>query len=117
MTAFSNGCIERFFRTLKENLLWVRDFETIEELRLALLEFRRLYNEHWILERHGYLTPSHGARRACDSTGPGGVNTLNWLSKEPGVDTDFDVAQSLKDAGCLSVTDFKIIQEQQLKNG
>jgi transposase InsO family protein len=53
-----NGCIERFFRTLKENLLWVRDFETIEELRVALLEFRRLYNEHWILERHGYLTPS-----------------------------------------------------------
>ena len=53
-----NGCIERFFRTLKENLLWVRDFATIEELRLALLDFRRLYNEHWILERHGYLTPS-----------------------------------------------------------
>ena len=53
-----NGCIERFFRTLKENLLWVRDFATIEELRLALLEFRRLYNEHWILERHDYLTPS-----------------------------------------------------------
>ena len=53
-----NGCIERFFRTLKENLLWVRDFATAEELRLALLEFRRLYNEHWILERHGYLTPA-----------------------------------------------------------
>jgi len=53
-----NGCIERFFRTLKENLLWVRDFATVEEVRLALLEFRRLYNEHWILERHGYLTPA-----------------------------------------------------------
>jgi len=53
-----NGCIERFFRTLKENLLWVRDFATVEELRLALLKFRRLYNEHWILERHGYLTPA-----------------------------------------------------------
>ena len=53
-----NGCVERFFRTLKENLLWVRDFETIEELRLALLKFRQRYNENWILERHGYLTPS-----------------------------------------------------------
>lgn len=61
-----NGCIERFFRTLKENLLWVRDFETIEELRLALLEFRRLYNEHWIIERHGYLTPSQA--RAARAT-------------------------------------------------
>ena len=31
-----NGCAERFIRTLKENLLWVRRFETVEELRLAL---------------------------------------------------------------------------------
>src|SRR5512134_3604800 len=34
-----NGVAERFIRTLKENLLWVRHFETIEELRLALLDF------------------------------------------------------------------------------
>ena len=39
-----NGCAERFIRTLKENLLWVRTFETIEELRQALLEFRETYN-------------------------------------------------------------------------
>ena len=30
-----NGCAERFIRTLKENLLWVRRFATVEELRLA----------------------------------------------------------------------------------
>jgi putative transposase len=53
-----NGCAERFIRTLKENLLWVRDFDTVEDLRLALLEFRRRYNETWILERHGYRTPA-----------------------------------------------------------
>jgi transposase InsO family protein len=35
-----NGCIERFFRTLKEQLLWVRHFETTGELTEALLEFR-----------------------------------------------------------------------------
>ncbi len=35
-----NGCSERFIRTLKENLLWVRYFATVEELRLALLEFQ-----------------------------------------------------------------------------
>ena len=27
-----NGCAERFIRTLQENLLWVRTFETVEEL-------------------------------------------------------------------------------------
>ena len=39
-----NGCAERFIRRLKENLLWVRTFETVEELRLALLEFKKTYN-------------------------------------------------------------------------
>jgi transposase InsO family protein len=53
-----NGCAERFIRTLKENLLWVRSFDTVEELRRALLDFRRRYNESWIVERHGYRTPA-----------------------------------------------------------
>jgi transposase InsO family protein len=53
-----NGCAERFIRTLKENLLWVRRFETIEELRLALQRFRQTYNQGWIVERHGYKTPA-----------------------------------------------------------
>lgn len=43
-----NGCAERFIRTLKENLLWVHTFDTVEELRMALIDFRRRYNEEWI---------------------------------------------------------------------
>jgi transposase InsO family protein len=57
-TPEGNGCAERFIRTLKENLLWVRHFETIEELRQALLEFRETYNTTWLIERHGYLAPN-----------------------------------------------------------
>ena len=53
-----NGCAERFIRTLKENLLWVRTFATVEELRQALLEFRETYNTTWLIERHGFLTPA-----------------------------------------------------------
>jgi putative transposase len=53
-----NGCAERFIRTLKENLLWVRYFTTLEELRLALQAFKELYNQTWIIERHGYQTPA-----------------------------------------------------------
>lgn len=53
-----NGVSERFIRTLKEQLLWVRYFATIEELRLALLEFKEKYNQHWRLEKHGYRTPA-----------------------------------------------------------
>jgi transposase InsO family protein len=52
-----NGCIERFFRTLKEQLLWVRHFATLEELADALREFRQRYNEHWLIERLHFQTP------------------------------------------------------------
>ena len=41
---WGRGAFNEIIRTLKENLLWVRSFETIEELRLALLEFQRTYN-------------------------------------------------------------------------
>jgi putative transposase len=53
-----NGCAERFIRTLKENLLWVRTFATAEELRVALLEFRETYNTTWLIERHGFRPPA-----------------------------------------------------------
>jgi len=53
-----NGCAERFIRTLKENLLWVRTFDTVEELRQALLDFRETYNTTWLIERHGFRPPS-----------------------------------------------------------
>lgn len=53
-----NGCIERFFRTLKEQLLWIRHFASIDDLRTDLSEFRVTYNHHWIIERLGYKTPA-----------------------------------------------------------
>jgi putative transposase len=53
-----NGCIERFFRTLKEQLLWVKCFKNVEELRLALHEWAILYNDKWLIERHGFLSPT-----------------------------------------------------------
>ena len=52
-----NGCAERFIRTLKENLLWVHTFDTVEELRQALLAFRETYNSTWLIQRHGFRPP------------------------------------------------------------
>jgi putative transposase len=52
-----NGVAERFIRTLKEQLLWVRTFATVEELRVALREFKERYNHAWLCERHGHQTP------------------------------------------------------------
>jgi putative transposase len=57
-TPEGNGSAERFIRTLKENLLWVQTFDTIAELRQALLVFRQTYNATWLIERHGFITPT-----------------------------------------------------------
>ncbi len=60
-----NGCVERFIRTLEENLRRVRTCETVENLRRALLEFKRLDNEHRILERLDHRTPAQARKDAC----------------------------------------------------
>jgi hypothetical protein len=44
-------------RTLKENLLWLHTFDTVEELRQALLAFRETYNSTWLIQRHGFRPP------------------------------------------------------------
>jgi putative transposase len=62
-----NGCAERFIRTLKEQLLWVRTFATVAELVEALREFKRVYNERWLIRRHGHRTPSQVRRVLGDS--------------------------------------------------
>ena len=53
-----NGVAERVIRTLKEQLLWVRYFPTVEALRKGLAEFADLYNASWLRERHGHKTPN-----------------------------------------------------------
>ena len=63
-----NGVAERFVRTLKENLLWVRHFATIAELVEALREFKRRYNEQRLIERHGYRPPAQVRRGHAGST-------------------------------------------------
>jgi transposase InsO family protein len=57
-----NGCAERFIRTLKEQLLWLKLFDTVEDLRLALHAWLKIYNERWLVERHGHRTPAQVRR-------------------------------------------------------
>jgi transposase InsO family protein len=61
-----NGCAEQFIRTLKENLPGVRTFETIKDLRQALLAFRETYNTNRI-EWHGFMTPTAFRQRQLQS--------------------------------------------------
>ena len=65
--------------------MWVRSFETIENLRLALLAFKRTYNEQWMLAKYDYRESSPSATR-FRRAGRGRVEviTVKPLSKNPG---------------------------------
>ena len=52
-----NGCAERFIRTLKEQLLWTRWFEDVEELNEALRAWSCVYNASWMVERFDHRPP------------------------------------------------------------
>jgi putative transposase len=61
-----NGCAERFITTLTEQCLWARLYGDVEDLRQAVLQFTRRYNDEWLIERHGHCTPreAHAAATA-----------------------------------------------------
>jgi putative transposase len=53
----TNGCAERWIRTLKEQCLWVELHDSIDELRQAVAGFVDRYNTSWLIQRHGHRTP------------------------------------------------------------
>ena len=54
----SNGCAERLIRTLKENILWGPHLRDHRGTGPALLEFRETYNNSWLIQRHGFISPA-----------------------------------------------------------
>ena len=53
-----NGVAERFMRTLKEQCLYLSQFETLEQAQQIIGEFITRYNTQWLIERLGYRTPA-----------------------------------------------------------
>ena len=60
----TNGCAERWIRTLKEQCLWAELHDTVDELRQAVASFVERYNTSWLIQRHGHLTPKEAYRAA-----------------------------------------------------
>ncbi|MNK85618.1 IS2 transposase TnpB [compost metagenome] len=52
-----NAVTERFIRTLKEELIWLQDWDSLEELQAALDEYRRHYNGVRPHQALAYQTP------------------------------------------------------------
>jgi len=53
----TNGVIERFFRTMKDQAIHGRIFQTIDDVRDAIRDFATRYNAEWLIEKNGYLSP------------------------------------------------------------
>ena len=50
--------IERFFRTLKEQVVHGRTDQTIDGVRDAVRAFAARYNADWLIAKNGYLSPA-----------------------------------------------------------
>lgn len=49
---------EHFIRKLKEQAILGREFETVDEVRVAVGDFVARYNADWGVEKNGFLTPT-----------------------------------------------------------
>jgi transposase InsO family protein len=54
----TNGVIERFFRTFKEQAVHGRIYQTIDDVRDAVRAFAARYNADWLIAKNGYLSPT-----------------------------------------------------------
>jgi putative transposase len=61
----TNGVAERFFRTLKEQVVDGRIYQTIDDVRAAVRNFFELYNAQWLIEKNGLRSPRQ-IRTACE---------------------------------------------------
>ena len=53
----TNGVVERWNRTLKEQAVYGRVFQNLADVRAAVAEFVERYNRCWRLEKLAYRTP------------------------------------------------------------
>lgn len=53
----TNGVIERLFRTLKEQIVHGRVFQTIDDVRDTIRDFVARYNAEWLIEKNGFRSP------------------------------------------------------------
>ena len=64
----TNGVIERLFRTFKEQVVYGRIFQTIEEVRDAVRAFAARYNADWLVEKNGFVSPAAARERWMAAT-------------------------------------------------
>ena len=79
----TNGVVERWNRTLKEQAIYGRVFQNLADVRAAVAAFVERYNQCWRLEKLAYRTPleareqyelRHAAKTCVQETGCGTIS-------------------------------------------
>jgi hypothetical protein len=78
-----NAVAERVIQTLKIELIWTRDWETIDELREAVAAWRKFYNNHRPHESLNWLTPAEFRKKTNHTT----TSLKAFLYRDPGAFT------------------------------
>ena len=84
----TNRVIERLFRTLKDQPIHGRVFQTIDEVRDAIRDFAACRNAEWLIEKNGYRSPLD-MRAARLDTNLRRAAWCNRVSRTPGAVHDF----------------------------
>lgn len=58
----TNGVIERFHRTFKEQIVHGRQYHSVEDFRKEVNAFISKYNDDWLLEKLDYYSPKEARR-------------------------------------------------------
>ena len=64
----TNGVIERFHRTFKEQIVHGRQYHSVEDFRKEVSAFISKYNRDWLLEKLDYHSPSEARQLYMEGT-------------------------------------------------
>ncbi|WP_298847017.1 IS3 family transposase, partial [Clostridium sp.] len=56
-TCHDNAVVENFFSILKTELLYIREFTSMEEIKMELIDYIKYYNNDRIKQNLNWLSP------------------------------------------------------------
>jgi len=64
-TCHDNAVVENFFSILKTELLYIREFTSMEEIKMELIQYIKYYNNDRIKQSLNWLSPVNYRKKAA----------------------------------------------------
>ena len=78
--ATDNICIERFWRSIKYEEIYLNEYKNIKSLNRAIEKYMNIYNSKRLHSSIGYKTPNEAYYQAANNLDPEGVELLPLVS-------------------------------------